>query len=136
MRIPRAVLNHHKDFTEPVALLSTRPSDLPLPRTAARLSFDLLALRARCVEEPMGDRQERQGHLAENCRTLRRLGPPTLEQRTVEVVFGVLNAVRVQVLPPAPAEVAPGSPAPNSLCRSRVPGPPCIGSGSLVTKVS
>ena len=41
-----------KKFTEPVALLSTRPTDRPLPRRAFRLSFDLLALRARCVEEP------------------------------------------------------------------------------------
>ena len=39
-----------KEFTEPVALLSTRPVDLPLPRTASGLSFNLLALRARCVE--------------------------------------------------------------------------------------
>ena len=27
---------------------------LPLSRRAFRLSFDLVALRARCVEEPMG----------------------------------------------------------------------------------
>ena len=40
-----------KKFTEPVALSSTRPVDLPLPRTASVLSFDLLALRARCKEE-------------------------------------------------------------------------------------
>ena len=43
-----------RKFTEPVALLSTRPVDLPLPRTASGLSFDLLALRARCDEEPTG----------------------------------------------------------------------------------
>ena len=42
-----------KEFTEPVALLSTRPVDLPLPRTASGLSFNLLALRARCVGESM-----------------------------------------------------------------------------------
>src|SRR5512132_4561332 len=41
-----------KKFTEPVALSSTRPADLPLPRRTVGLSFDLLALRARCVEEP------------------------------------------------------------------------------------
>ena len=46
---------HRKKFTEPVALSSTQPADLPLPRRAFRLSFDLLALRARCVEEPMGE---------------------------------------------------------------------------------
>jgi hypothetical protein len=34
------------EFTEPVALSSTQPDDLPLPRTAFGLSFDLLALRA------------------------------------------------------------------------------------------
>ena len=45
---------HRKKFTEPVALSSTQPADLPLPRRASRLSFDLLALRARCVEEAMG----------------------------------------------------------------------------------
>ena len=37
-----------KKFTEPVALSSTRPTDRPLPRKALRLSFDLVALRARC----------------------------------------------------------------------------------------
>ena len=41
-----------KKFTEPVALLSTQPTDLPLPRTALGRRFNLLALRARCVEEP------------------------------------------------------------------------------------
>ena len=46
---------HRKKFTEPVALSSTQPADLPLPRRASRLSFDLLALRARCVEETMGE---------------------------------------------------------------------------------
>jgi hypothetical protein len=35
-------------FTEPVALSSTQPTDVPLPRSAARLSLDLVALRARC----------------------------------------------------------------------------------------
>jgi hypothetical protein len=45
-----------KEFTEPVALSSTQPADLPLPRRAFRLSFGLVALRARCVEEPMGER--------------------------------------------------------------------------------
>jgi hypothetical protein len=73
MRIPtRAVLDHHKDFTEPVALLSTRPSDLPLPRTAARLSFDLLALRARCEAQPMVRFELRQEWRVFECRTLRR----------------------------------------------------------------
>ena len=46
---------HRKKFTEPVALSSTQPADLPLPRRASRLSFDLLALRARCVEETTGE---------------------------------------------------------------------------------
>ena len=34
-------------FAEPVALSSTGPTDVPLPRTAPRPGFDLLALRAR-----------------------------------------------------------------------------------------
>ena len=50
-----------KEFTEPVALLSTQPDDLPLPRTASGLSFDLLALRARCMEEAMGGSRLGQG---------------------------------------------------------------------------
>src|SRR6266545_4347237 len=36
-----------KKFAEPVSLSSTPPADFPLPRTAARLGFVLLALRAR-----------------------------------------------------------------------------------------
>jgi hypothetical protein len=59
-------------FTEPVALLSTQPDDLPLPRTASGLSFNLLALRARCVEEPMHLRPEGQDSPAPDYRTLRR----------------------------------------------------------------
>ena len=38
-----------------VAILSTQPAGLPLPRTASGLSLDLLALRARCVEEAKGE---------------------------------------------------------------------------------
>jgi hypothetical protein len=34
-----------KEFTEPVALLSTRPADFPLPRTVSGLSFNRLTLR-------------------------------------------------------------------------------------------
>src|SRR6266540_1725396 len=34
-------------FAEPVSLSSTTPANFPLPRTAARLGFDLLATRAR-----------------------------------------------------------------------------------------
>ena len=40
-----------KKFTEPVALSSAEPVGFPLPRTAPRLGFDLLALRARCKGE-------------------------------------------------------------------------------------
>jgi hypothetical protein len=50
-----------KKFTEPVALSSTQPADLPLPRTALTLSFNLLALRARCVDETMGRSAPSQG---------------------------------------------------------------------------
>jgi hypothetical protein len=60
-----------EEFTEPVALLSTRPADLPLPRRTVGLSFDLLALRARCVEEPMGARRLGQGGRSSNWRSLR-----------------------------------------------------------------
>jgi hypothetical protein len=50
-----------KRFTEPVALLSTRPSDRPLPRRASRESFNLLALRARCGRHAMRTQAKRQG---------------------------------------------------------------------------
>jgi len=40
-----------KEFTEPVALSSTQPTDRPLPRRAVKLSFDLVALRARCMQD-------------------------------------------------------------------------------------
>ena len=59
-----------KEFTEPVALLSTQPDDVPL-RVQPRLSFDLLALRARCVEEPMVESRSRSGIRSADCRTLR-----------------------------------------------------------------
>jgi hypothetical protein len=36
-----------QEFAEPVALSSTAPANFPLPRTAARCGFGLLALRAR-----------------------------------------------------------------------------------------
>ena len=42
-----------RKFTEPVALSSTQPTDLSLPRRALRLSFGLVALRARCDSERM-----------------------------------------------------------------------------------
>ena len=41
-----------KKFREPVALSSTEPADFPLSRTALELGFDLIALRALCMEEP------------------------------------------------------------------------------------
>ena len=39
-------------FAEPVALSSTESADLPLAGCAARLGFDLLALRARRKQQP------------------------------------------------------------------------------------
>ena len=60
-----------RKFTEPVALLSTQPADLPLPRMAVRRSFNLLALRARCEEEPMGESRRGQVSRPSNCRSLR-----------------------------------------------------------------
>jgi hypothetical protein len=60
-----------KKFTEPVALSSTPPGDIPLPRTALRLSFDLVALRARCEGQPTAGRHDRQGGRERVCRSLR-----------------------------------------------------------------
>jgi hypothetical protein len=67
-----------KKFTEPVALLSTQPADLPLPRTALRRSFNLLALRARCEQEPTHARPEGQDSPAPDYRTLRRFSTEPL----------------------------------------------------------
>jgi hypothetical protein len=41
-----------QEFAEPVALSSTQPTDVPLPRTAARLGLDLITLRARRKRKP------------------------------------------------------------------------------------
>jgi hypothetical protein len=65
------VVASKKEFTEPVALLSTQPADLPLPRTALGRSFNLLALRARCVEEPMGEDRFGQDARRSDWRSLR-----------------------------------------------------------------
>ena len=43
-----------KKFAEPVALSSALPTDFRLPPTAARLGFDLLALRARRKRDSRG----------------------------------------------------------------------------------
>ena len=53
-------------FAEPVALSSTESTDLPLARTAARLSFDLLALRARRKEESKSGRSAFKSGVNEN----------------------------------------------------------------------
>src|SRR5262249_4041424 len=50
-----------KKFTEPVALSSPQPTDLPLPRTTSRLGFDLLAPRARCKRQSRRRGWNRQG---------------------------------------------------------------------------
>lgn len=46
-RTARALLERDQGFAEPGALSSTSPTDLPLPRTALRKSFVLVASRAR-----------------------------------------------------------------------------------------
>ena len=56
-----------KKFTEPVALSSPEPVGFPLPRTAPRLGFDLLALRARCKRE-----LSRPGEALQECSRKRR----------------------------------------------------------------
>src|SRR5918999_6050882 len=61
-----------KKFTEPVALSSTQPADFPLPRTALELSFDLVALRARCRGQTKGRGQAGQEPPHGDCCILRR----------------------------------------------------------------
>jgi hypothetical protein len=81
-----SVAAHKKEFTEPVALSSTQPDDLPLPRTTFGLSFDLLALRARCVEEARACRRPGQGGYTVRSRNLRR---SSLRRRTDSCCRGV-----------------------------------------------
>jgi hypothetical protein len=50
-----------KKFAEPVALSSTPPTSFPLARTTRRLSFDLLALRARRKEDSRRPPRRAQG---------------------------------------------------------------------------
>ena len=73
----RRILNAPKEFTEPVGLSSTRPIDLPLPRRAFRLSFDLVALRARYVEDTMVASRPGQARSSSNWHSLRRSFSPT-----------------------------------------------------------
>ena len=49
-----------KKFAEPVTLSSVEPTDLRLPPTAARLDFDLLALRARRKQQAIRSPSVRQ----------------------------------------------------------------------------
>src|SRR5262245_33892971 len=75
-----------KEFTEPVALSSTRPADRPLPRRACELSFDLLALRARCKREPRGHGPTGQAPCSPDCRNLRAIssrGHPMIGARRI-----------------------------------------------------
>ena len=67
----RSALRAQREFTEPEALLSTRPADLPLPRRTVGLSFDLLALRARCVAETMDGSRPGQDRRESDSRSLR-----------------------------------------------------------------
>jgi hypothetical protein len=76
-----------RKFTEPVALSSTQPTDLPLPRRAFRLSFDLLALRARCVKEPMGREQTGQASRSANWRSLRSSSSPAVGARLMPTAY-------------------------------------------------
>ena len=48
---PMLELDSDQRFAEPVALSSTQPVDRPLPRLALRLGLDLVALRARRIED-------------------------------------------------------------------------------------
>ena len=97
---------HRKKFTEPVALSSTQPADLPLPRRASRLSFDLLALRARCVEETMGKARLGQApanRIAAVCALLR------VEKICVERVPGISGIAERVICARARGPLATGS---------------------------
>src|SRR4051794_7880050 len=60
-----------KKFAEPVSLSSTLPADLPLPRTACRRSFVLLALRARRKWQPSRSATAQQDRRETRFRSLR-----------------------------------------------------------------
>src|SRR5205823_13852515 len=75
-----------KKFAEPVSLSSTLPTDLRLPPTAARLGFDLLALRARRKQHSRGLKGSVQGRKKRKARNLRRLNYSHLPQSIVQHV--------------------------------------------------
>ena len=78
-----------------MALLSTQPADLPLPRTAFGRSFNLLALRARCEQEPTHARHEGQDTLAQYCRTLRRFSSRATVMTRTEISVGSVGGVLI-----------------------------------------
>jgi hypothetical protein len=67
-------------FTEPVALSSTASADLPLPGTALRSDFVLLALRARCKRDTNGSAEAVKGVGNGQVRKLRTFLFPTTRQ--------------------------------------------------------
>src|SRR5690242_1142221 len=85
-----------KKFTEPGALSSTTPADLPLARTAARLRFDLLASRARCKRHITAGRRAMQEGPEPEIRSLRKISfaRSPLEIVQVHTKAGRLPGVR------------------------------------------
>ena len=69
-------------FAEPVTLSSTSPVDFPLPRTALRRGFVLLALRARRKRQPSGQDRSVQGHPEAPSRSLRAFSLRPFRART------------------------------------------------------
>ena len=91
------------EFAEPVALSSTTPANFPLARTAARLGFVLLALRARRNRHCTRASTSRQGAGREsfaNCGTSSRTLSRRLEHRRVQAAARRPSR-RPQSLPPS-----------------------------------
>src|SRR5439155_539728 len=81
-----------QEFAEPVALSSTQPTNVPLPRTAARLGFDLIALRARRKRKPMRWDMSAQGgaetKIRANCDRPRPMDTPPARGHHSRVSYG------------------------------------------------
>jgi hypothetical protein len=72
-----ALVDRDQGFAEPGALSSTSPADLPLPRTASRESFVLLASRARRSGNVRRPADPFKGNRPRKARKLRRSSRPT-----------------------------------------------------------
>src|SRR5262245_59805485 len=80
----------HKKFAEPVSLSSALPTNFRLPPTAARLGFDLLALRARRKRDSRDVKRSDQGLSERRVRNLQKIQFSTFSTRSEAGLWTIL----------------------------------------------